>query len=531
MKAFFSRYKRICLSTALTVFFCYFYLMVDGYGGPDATAEGVHFYRNADWATRCGRWMIRYLNELIGKNTVIPFIIVLLYGAMIAVSVMLLCDMLALRNPSVQVLLSAAMISFPVVTDQFAYLYIATCYSFSFLTVTAGFWFLRRQTALSYAAGCLCFLLMLGSFQAYIGALAALGLLLLLNDLLREGRVKSALLSLGRAILASAIACVLNFAVIRLMLNHYHTTAEDRVSSFSVSAIFENLGFSLKYAYAWFFLPFDQANVLFRKKLYLLFFLLLCIAIGLTVVSLLKKETKKKRNLPLLLLFLTALALLPLAMNVCVILFPANGIYCVMQYHYVLIFPLFFLLCDHVEKDIFLLPFGDRKKDRLGKKPGRLLRLGGSGILFVLICTWTLTAQSTWILNRLIYRHTIQQATLMIGKVYDLDGFRYHETPVVLGGNIDYSDLRNHYALLFQYARIPAGPVLWPAENGMAKDRYYFFMEYMGFDAGQLSREEYKAIVNSPEFYEMPVWPEKGSVAMIGGYAVIKNCAVAPGAE
>ena len=229
MKQFFSRYKNIMLTAALSCFFSYFYLMIYGYAGPDATGEGIHFYRNADWATQCGRWMIRYLNELFGKNAILPFIIVIGYCAMIALSAMFLCELFPIRKKVSQILLTSALVSFPVVTDQFAYLYMALSYSFSFLAVTCGFWLLRKRKLWSFALGSLCFLFMLGSFQAYIAALAALGLILFIRDLLRgaEGmpksnsplsQLKTAGIQLGLGVLAAGLACILNFAVMELML-------------------------------------------------------------------------------------------------------------------------------------------------------------------------------------------------------------------------------------------------------------------------------------------------------------------------
>ncbi|MCR5249666.1 MAG: glucosyltransferase domain-containing protein [Lachnospiraceae bacterium] len=523
MKQFFSRYRNISVTAALCCFFCYFYLMINGHAGPDATSEGVHFYRNADWATQCGRWMIRYLNELFGKNAIIPFIIVIAYCAMIALSAMLLCEMLPIRKRSAQVLLSAALVSFPVISVQFGYLYMALSYSFSFLTVTAGYYLLRMRKLPAFFGAVLCFLLMLGSFQAYIGALAAMGLLFFLSDLLREKELKKALSDLGAAVGAAAIACVLNFAVMEVMLRIYKLGAADRVESFSVAAIFENLSFSLKYSYVWFFTPFWDADVLFRRKLYLLFFALILIAAGgcLWVLIAGLKETKKRPLQDLIrpVLFVPAFLLLPLAMNVCVVLFPTNGIYAVMQYHYALIFPLFFVLSEYCSEKLSFRPFG------------KALGFGGSGALFVLICTWTLSANATWILNGLIYDHCLQQATLMIGQVYELDDYHYRETPVVLGGAIDYSDLRGIYAMLFRYAKMGAGPIFWENPYGMTQGRYHFFREYMGFDARWISQDEYLAVVNSEEYRLMPVWPEKGSVAMINGYAVIKNSEEPPGLE
>ena len=530
MKAWIVRYKNAGITAALCCFFCYFYLMIDGYGGPDSTSEGVHFYRNADWAAQCGRWMIRYLNELFGKNAILPCIVVVGYCAMTAISVAFLCEMLPIGEKAGQVMVTAALVCFPVVTDQFAYLYMALSYSFSFLAVTAGYMLLRRRRPVGFAGGILCFLLMLGSYQAYIGAVAALGLILFMKDILWEKELGKAFSGLITAVLAAGIACILNFGVMEVMMRIYGLNAADRVAAFSLESIIGNLGFTLKYSYIWFFTPFLEADVLFRKKLYILFFILLFAAVITSVVMFLKRKTEGKRNPVAAVLFAAGFLLLPLAMNVCVVLFPSNGINGIMQYHYVLIFPLFFMLCSYMAEKRRESIKG-KTAERLIKKPYLLFGPVGYGILFVLVCTWTLSAESTWILNRLIYEHSLQQATLMLGQVYELDDYHFRQTPVVLGGTIDYSELRGIYPLLFRYGRIGAGPILWENEYGMTQGRYHFFREYMGFDPGWIGQEEYLYIVGTQQFKDMPVWPDKGSVAMIDGYAVIKNTEEPPGAD
>lgn len=73
---------------------------------------------------------------MIGKNAVIPYVIVLLYGVFIALSVFLLSEMTELTDLLPNILTTSAMVSFPVVTRQYAYLYRALSYALSFFMVT-----------------------------------------------------------------------------------------------------------------------------------------------------------------------------------------------------------------------------------------------------------------------------------------------------------------------------------------------------------------------------------------------------------
>ena len=47
-------------------------------------------------------------------------------------------------------------------------------------------------------------------------------------------------------------------------------------------------------------------------------------------------------------------------------------------------------------------------------------------------------------------------------------------------------------------------------------------LNYCGIDSGYVSQDDYEQIVNSSEFDWMPIWPAKGSVAIINDKAVVK---------
>ena len=502
--------RAILITSALSCFFCYFYLCIYGHAGPDSVAEGVHYYRNADWATSCARWMIRYLNIFCGKNVIIPFIVVIAYCLMIAVSCIFLADILKLKKVYHHVLMAAALISFPVIADQFGYLYMALSYSFSFFCVVLGVWLIRSLKPVLIAFSVPVFLMMIGSFQAYIAGVAALGLIMFMLDMLREEKQKLSWLRLGLTAASALIACLINFPVSSLMMNIYHVAPADRVGAFSIGSIIENLSFTLKYSYIWFFDPFIEQTILFKNKLYVLFFILLAVLSVIAVIACVKKKRVVQAVIAVL-----AFLLIPLAMNVCVVLFPSNGIYNVMRYQYALIFPLGFALLEMMTEGV------------LQKALNAIAALA----VFILVCTYALSANSTWILNKLIYDHTIRQTELMLARIYELDGFNYRETPIVLGGAIEYDDLRGIYAQMFEYSRIGGGPVFWEDPYGMTTGRYHYFREYLGMDARWIGQDEYLAVVRSPEFEDMPVWPAKGSVAMIDGYAVVKNSATPPGVE
>ena len=122
----------VMITTLIFSFLCYFYEMITGLGCPDTLCEGVHFYRNSDYSTSQARWMLRFINEIGGKNVIIPIITILGYCFMIGIATYIIIRMIHLKSRISAVFLTALMVSFPIILHHFAFLYMALAYSFSF---------------------------------------------------------------------------------------------------------------------------------------------------------------------------------------------------------------------------------------------------------------------------------------------------------------------------------------------------------------------------------------------------------------
>ncbi|MBR5421467.1 MAG: glucosyltransferase domain-containing protein [Lachnospiraceae bacterium] len=495
------KYRSLFITAGLTCFFSYFYLMVKGQGGADAVCEGVHYYHNEDWATASARWMVRYVNLIVGKNVIIPFIVVILYCAMLALALCFLCELFEIKRPLSHVIAAALMISCPIATQQFAFLYMCLGYCLSFLLVTVAMWLSRKRKPLYVLMSVPCYLIMLGCYQSYIAMIAALGLLLFFRDQLCGVKQKDAWIDLGLVVATAFAAALINFPFSDFMAKQVGMGIISRVSDFSLKDIIENLPFTLKYSYVWFVTPFTT-DVLSKDKQYLLLFLLLLAALFVMFWG----QIKKKEYLRFA-LCLASVLLLPLAMNVCVVLFPHNGLYDIMRQQYLLLVVLFFFLYEKLpEHKSFLWMYK-----------------GGCTVGALLTACYVLSANATFILNGIIYDYTIREAGLMLGRVYELEDYVPHETPIVLGDPIDYKDIEGIYPQMFRYAYMAGGPVFWEGPYGMTTGRYWFFREWMGVDPQWIDVEEFEFVINNTEYVEMPVWPEPGSVKMIGRYAVIKT--------
>ena len=178
--------KRILWVSMLTCLFNYFYLIINGYAGPDAICEGVWYYVGGENAVRHARWFLPMITSLFGKNFVIPLVIVVFYCLAIAVSAFIIFKLLEIKNAGFQILSVSAMVSFPVISRQFGYLYTALVYAISFLMVILAAWLLRKRRIVCFLLGTGCLFLMFGSYQAYIGAAATIAVICFLFDMAKK---------------------------------------------------------------------------------------------------------------------------------------------------------------------------------------------------------------------------------------------------------------------------------------------------------------------------------------------------------
>ena len=494
------------ITTAATCIICYFYLMLYGLGCPDTLCEGLRYYRNADYSTSQARWMIRFLDILAGKNVIIPALTVSLYCLMIGIASIIICRMMKIEKTLYVVLLTATMVSFPVISHQFAYLYMALAYSFAFLMVIIGVALVRTRKLWGIAIATLCFLMMMGSYQSYISAVAAFAVIKFMYDAVTEEKVSRSFANLGFTALAGLLAAVADMPFSKLMMRIYHTGTENRVSEFSFESIKTNLSFSLEWGVKWFFSYFDN-EVLSRDHLYTVIFIILI----LLAVILFIYKLKNKKFVHAIMLLAGALVM-PTAMNFTLILIPTAGVRDLMRYQYVLIFALLLFFHSYIGEKTY----------------NNIISYASVAAIVLLLAGNAISANCTTFMYKYSYDYAEKQALLMLEEIYDIPEYVPDETPIVMGGAFSYTPVKDRYPMIFRYAEQEGGLVFWINTYGMISCRYHFFQDFMGVETRYFSNGEYEEAVRSEEYANMPCWPEEGSVQMIGDKVVIKIYEVAP---
>jgi len=393
---------KVCVITSIAVaFMCYFMLMVTGYSGPDSNSEGVLMYHSFGWALSIGRWFIAYAETYAVGSAVIPFLIVMMYSLLVGFSALILFRVFDIRQTVCHILITAIFVSFPVVEMQFGYLYMAVYYAFSFFCVVAGTMLIRTRKIAGYIAAFILFTFMLGSYQSYIGGVAALAVMLFAYDMINNRKIGASFADLGATAGVGIISAVADLLIVNITMKRAGIEASSRVSGFSLSSILDNFGFSFEYSFKW-FLWYFKDELFSRDKIYLVLFALLMILVVLIFVKMIME-----RHYAGAVLMLAAVLLIPFAMNTILFLFPSNGVTTIMKYHYVLIFVFGIALIDKCSFNLY----------KCGAKWISYL------LLFVLLNTYILSANIGGLVYKAAYTETYTEAMAMVNRIYAVEGF------------------------------------------------------------------------------------------------------------
>ncbi|MBE5838017.1 glucosyltransferase domain-containing protein [Butyrivibrio sp.] len=490
------RLSIICFFTALAGILSYYIFIIDGHGHIDALGEGLYYYMNADWATMCGRWGVRYLLSFFG-NIVIPGINVAIYVMCVAISCYLLAELYKIDSVLLQVIMAMAFISSPTICCQLVFAYLVPVYAFSLLLSVFSVYYFRFEGIKYTIISSIFIFFMMGLYQPYLGMALGTYFVLMVLDFIDEKNIGSIFIQFFKFILAMLVGCGLDIIVYKMEM-HYRALQEgSRVAQFSISGILLSLGSSIIEIYG------DFAHYFWNGKLNLRYYYLFLFIVLL--VFAIKCEIRLFRRSKIAAICATVVILaLPAAMGVIKILIPYNGISSIMHFQYILVIPLAFSLFTRVNNQLF------------DKYIYYLLTIVTSLIVFSCV----IINDASFMCQRISYRAIEKQCDIIIKDAMEIEGYVRNNTPIILVGAPDDSQVVSRLPI-YEYSLLPR-PIIYNNMAGINDVKFNYFIDYYGVYTGKIFTDEYKEFVLSDEFYNMPVWPTHGSVVMNDGVIFVK---------
>lgn len=469
------------------------------------------------WEVRVGRWGI-YLIEKLRGFLVSPYITTLLALIYMALSVLLILDILEIKKKSFQVTVAILMIVSPAMAQTLSYYYCADIYLLACLLSCLAIWLAKKGKVIPFILGIVCIGFSLGLYQAYIGVVAGLALFVLILDLLNGKKVLDVIKRFVWFACTAVFGLILYYILANIFLKvRGQTFAEYSGANASVLSGLTVWKESLYAMYQNFY------HFLFGNDVYLLqnaywhrngihAVIMILGIIALVIVILRRKYWK---DVVRLVLILVGICLIPFALELIRFITPERYIELLMSVPLYLIFP-------------FMLKVVEMAGSGLHEKPVHVKGMGWIlclvSIVMVNIMNWTyvLSDNATYLYMETSRNQTLSIAERMLAKMDQLEGYK-SDMPVLIAGTVS----EENYPLNSPLREMSVGQMsewgmFWKDYYGMKSCWSAIFREYFGWNVTFCTDEEYDRITQSQEYQEMGIFPDSDSVEIIDGIVVFK---------
>ena len=499
-------YKKIPQSVIAAFICCFiagFIIHIFAFTNIIPNSDGLSRVHDAQQMTVSGRWFLHYataFNGFVQMPAVIGFFSVLFMSLAAALAV----SVLEVKNTVVGALCGVLMIAFPSVAYTYLYMFTASAYFFGILLAVFAVWLVKnyRYGFLFASVPLAC---ALGTYQAYLAVAVSLALIaVILYALETKPGVKDVLLLALRYIAFLVISVVLYFITLKLFLwvkdleLLSYKGADSMLASLSIGGIVSLIVNAYKQFIGYFFIGgyFCTYADTFLKILNAAILVLALIAlISMTLKRRLHKNAGKYIVTLLLCIFL------PLALNLSSLMGDNTPI---MRYALVFTYIFALLLIDRATEDAEPCRFS--------------LRSVGCIAAALLIVSSFQTCNLAYTVSAQAHRASQTFATNLVARVESLEGYENGMEVVIIGSFPD----EVYYCDIEAFDKVADYSCLSSSVMPLNKHIYYYLNDWLNVRWNEPAEEVMKAVSDSAEFKEMPLYPNDGSVVINDGRVIVK---------
>lgn len=509
--------KLAFLVTLISGLIVHFQLYSQELTNPDGLWNSV-YYKADIWEASLGRWGIRFI-DTIRMGLVSPIVSTFISILVMSFATILLVKLLKIKSKVAIVIVSIAMSAMPAFVDILTYWYCSDSYTLSiFISILAVYLifdgpFKKKRNNLFLASMCLCFALSI--YQAQIGVITALCVFRTIIDILEDNKTaKEVIKQLAYCLLMGVIGAIVYYIISKILLKFLGIPfANYGWSDMNGLENVKNLLPSIKNTYVTFFEYYFKDGIVRNlkwKRQYLNLALGLLSAISIFIIVFKNRIYRKKVNIIILIL---AFMIIPICLGSITIISPSNGMIIRMSVQYIL--PIIFAIA--------LIDLINTKKEN-GLKENL------TNIIKILICAVTILINFTYFLSDnatyMAIKRTHDQAYSYVVRVVDRietnEEYKKGMT-LMLAGIIDKSEYPMDYKI---YTMANGGasdcPAFWNSYAGSTSIWKRFLNNYLGMSVTLCEDNDYNKILETQEFKEMGIFPEKNSVKVINEIMVVK---------
>lgn len=498
-----SAQKTAFLSTFLIGFFCHLFIFTNSmYNNDDIRYLYVTFDK-----PELGRWLQTYAAGISSYFSlpVINGLLALLYAS---VTSMVLVHMFQLENKLGILLISGLFVTFPTVACLYSYMFAADPFLLSccFSTCAAYFVTCRKHKA-GWLLGAVFLCCSVGIYQAYLSFTLLLMLLYFILMLLQpEKYPDKEIWSIGIRyilMLVSGMGAYYIGMTLTLKFKHMELSSYQGIGESSVPNItdIKNRLFMVFHDFIEFFRPTQVLSFNPWMKLALLISFLL---LTLFFCDLYRRHKIYQSFLRNVLLLFCGVCI-PLSVNVLYLISDGVGYHMLMRHSWCLLF-------------IAVLIFYEKAAPHLGITVQKLLEWIAFAAAFIVVWNYILLSNIAYFNMNFRYEKTYALCVKIIDRIEQSQDYDRHRKLAFIG---NYSKTYKMDAVsdLLDPMTGTSGARIF---KGASRAYLPFFQNCLGEDIEVVSPEEEKSLSATPEFQEMPYFPDAGSVRVINDVTVIK---------
>ena len=463
---------------------------------PDALSP-ADFQVAGNWEISLGRFGIKYVN-MLRFGLVNKFLIICACLIFLAISVIIIMRIFKIKNKIVIFFISAVIAVAPQFTETYMYIYCADAYCLAFLLSAVSVLLLKKAKKqwVYYIFTVLCIIIVCSLYQAYLGVIIGLAIILSMYYLLNNMNTKEVIIQTLKNMTVILVGIVLYYLILKIIISNLGIS----LASYKGA---NNLGINLilslpktiiqtyKDFFNFFFTNKIINNTFWnRDTINMLLFVISSIGI-LTIVI----KYRLKRYLLLILLFI----MFPIGINIMGLIAPGTTMNLVTGPGMITIVVGIALIYNKLNNNSF----------------ENILKYGYIITMTILVFTFLLENTFTYMCRQSTYKNYTLSNDIY-SKVTELPEYSKDKKWM-------FSNVIRFYARDTNRSNgfISHDNETWNNYGGTLQNSNYF-EKYLGIKIKMCSKSEYDEIKQTEEFKQMKIYPENGSIAVINDIIVIK---------
>ena len=465
--------------------------------------DSIYFDQNM---ITSGRW---FLMIACGFSSFfsLPWLIGVLAMLYLAVTAVLLTEILELKHTWSIVLVSGLLVAFPSLASTFAYVFTMDGYMMAVLFAVLAV-FLTKKYNRGFLAGAVCLAFSLGIYQAYLGFAVLLSIYCVLIAIIEKETIKEKVQSVCRYLAMGMIGGALYYVILQILLKIQGKTlgTYQGINQMGAGEAAAGGGIlsTVKEMY-WDFAAFTlKGNALYNNIFSLIALVVLALAVLLVVLGLcFRRKWWKKQSLFVIMILLAAG--LPLATNV-VLLFSGGVTYhLLMRYQWVLYPILLLAFCERYAKEC---------------KAAWLAEWAAFATVLVLTFNYAVTDNIAYSNLEKRYEKTYAYCVRLLDRIEQTEGY-YQGIPIAMIGVVG----EDEFPVTDVTGDVTAGMIGMGGDSLLYRASNYeaFMKHYLGATLNFVEPERVDEIYYSPEYVEMESFPGATSVKVVDGIMYVKT--------